>query len=97
MRARGELIRADRRPMHLTMEQYVRCPRAGMVSVERCFGCDLLQGTLSGDHPEILCAWSEREPALRRHIAVGPGRDRDRAETVCRTDGPIFESDWPEE
>ncbi len=97
MRARSSPVRADRRPMRLAIEPYVRCPRAGMVPVERCFACDLLQGTLSGDHPEILCAFSEMEPALRRRIAVGRGPDPGRAETIQRTDGPIFERDWPDE
>lgn len=88
----------DRRPLHLPIEPYVRCPRAGMIPVERCFGCNLLQGTLSGDRPEILCAYSAAEPALRRAVAVGPGRARSSPPARDRATGDlVFDRDWPEE
>lgn len=98
MRAPREPVPSDRRPLHLPIEPYVRCPRAGMVPVERCFGCNLLQGTLSGDHPEILCAYPVGEPALRRTVAMGPGAGRRApAERGRPPKDLIFERDWPDE
>lgn len=98
MRAPREPGHSDRRPLRLPIEPHVRCPRAGMVPVERCFACNLLQGTLSGDRPEILCAYPVDEPALRRAVAMGPGTGRRAAVGHDRSGSDvIFERDWPED
>ena len=54
------------RPLHLAVERYVRCPRGGLVRVERCAACDLMQGTLIENGPQILCAYPEAVPAIRQ-------------------------------
>jgi len=104
-------VQPGRRPLRLPIEHYVHCPRGELVSVERCAGCGLLQGTLLGDRPEILCAYPETVPALRQQppeaathasrprgrgmLPVGPGRPTRRA---VRPSGElIFESDWPDD
>jgi len=96
MRSLDHAARAGAGPLRLAIEPHVRCPRGGLVPVERCFGCDLLQGTLAGDRPAVLCAYSEVRPALqRRTVAVGPGRPHARVERARA--GLIFDRDWPDE
>lgn len=88
-----------RPPLQLPIEQSVRCPRGGTVPIEHCYACSLLQGTLSGEYPRILCAYPEAQPALRparRTVPVGPGRAVSRSPQRRRPD-LIFTSDWPDD
>ena len=55
-------------PLRLAVERYVHCPLSGMVHVERCAGCSLMQGSLIGERPQILCAYPEPTPALQTHL-----------------------------
>jgi hypothetical protein len=58
-------------PLRLQIERYVHCPRGGLVRVERCADCELMQGTLLGERPELLCAYPEPAPALHAGTSGG--------------------------
>lgn len=72
---RGHASRARSGPLHLAVERYVHCPRGGLVGLDRCEACELMQGMLIAEHLEVLCAYPEPIPALHLHAwgsSVGP-------------------------
>lgn len=73
---RKHASRARSGPLHLAVERYVHCPRGGLVGLDRCEACELMQGMLIGEHLEVLCAHPEPVPALHLQASWG------------RTDGP---------
>lgn len=95
--------RRDRRPLHLAVEPYVRCPRGGLAPLARCEACDLMQGTVSGGRLEVLCAYPEAVPALRFArssseagrvaLPVNEGAD----DAASPPEALVFDADWPED
>ena len=89
------------RPLRLAVEGYVHCPHGGLVRVERCADCDLMQGTLVGDRTEVLCAYPDPVPAVHRRrepeATARRAAEPARGSATMSSSSLVFDCDWPEE
>lgn len=58
-----------RRPLFLPVEagSRVACPRRGRISVAVCRSCPLIQGTIEGPDPKVVCGFT----AAGIHVTAG--------------------------